>query len=132
MIVTNLILASLLLSRGKAEDDGATALLGATYLFVGLIFLPMTGAFPGALVPGALIGTTFSAVWIWTIWHAGFGLGIVAYSTCNPSTPPASPRAAFWAVTAAVAGVAICATTGVELLPRVFGRPDEGHVHRDR
>ena len=126
MIITNLILASLLLSRGRAEDDGATVLLGATYLFVGLIFLPMTGAFPGALVPGALIGTTFSAVWIWTIWHAGFGLGIVAYSTCNPSTLRASPRAAFWTVAAAVAGVAICATSGVELLPRVFGDPMKG------
>ncbi len=126
MIVTNLILASLLLSRGKAEDDGATALLGATYLFVGLIFLPMTAAFPGALVPGALIGSTFSAVWIWTIWHAGFGLGIVAYSTCNPSTRAASPRAAFCTVTAAVAGVAIFATSGVDLLPRVFGDPMKG------
>ena len=126
MIVTNLILASLLLSRGKAEDDGATALLGATYLFVGLIFLPMTGAFPGALIPGALIGTTFSAVWIWTIWHAGFGLGIVAYSACGPSTLPASPRAAFWTVIAAVTVVAFCATTGVERLPRVFGDPMKG------
>ena len=46
MIVTNLILASLLISRGKAEDDGSTVLLGATYLVVGLIFLPMTAASP--------------------------------------------------------------------------------------
>jgi len=126
MIVTNVILASLLLSRAKAEDDGATALLGAIYLFVGLIFVPMTGAFPGALIPGALIGTTFSAVWIWTIWHAGFGLGIIAYSACSATTLPVSPKGALWTVVAAVAGVSICATSGVELLPHVFGDPMKG------
>ncbi len=126
MVVTNLILASLLISRGKAEDDGATVLLGATYLFVGLIFLPMTAAFPGALVPGALIGTTYSAIWIWTIWHAGFGLGVIGHSACGSSIQAASPGATFWAVAAAVATVSICATVGVEMLPRFFGDPMEG------
>ena len=126
MIVTNLILASLLISRGKAEDDGSTVLLGATYLFVGLIFLPMTAAFPGALVPGALIGTTYSAIWVWTIWHASFGMGIIAHSACDSSTRAASPKVTFWTVAATVAAVSLCATAGVDMLPRVFGDPMKG------
>ena len=126
MIVTNLILASLLISRGKAEDDGSTVLLGATYLFVGLIFLPMTAAFPGALVPGALIGSTYSAIWVWTIWHASFGLGIIAHSACGSSTRAATPKVTFWTVAATVAAVSLCATAGVDMLPRVFGDPMKG------
>ena len=126
MVVTNAILASLLLSRGKAEDDASTVLLGATYLFVSMVFLPMTAAFPGALTPGALIGTTMSAVWIWSIWHAGFGLGIAAYSSRRPSSTRLSPRAAFFGVAGIVAAVAAASTWGVDLLPRVFGDPMHG------
>jgi diguanylate cyclase (GGDEF)-like protein len=126
MVVTNAILASLLLSRGKAEDDASTVLLGATYLFVSLVFLPMTAAFPGALTPGALIGTTMSAVWIWSIWHAGFGLGIAAYSSRRPSSTRLSPRAVFFGVAGIVAAVAAASTWGVDLLPHVFGDPMHG------
>ena len=126
MIVTNAILASLLISRGKAEDDASTVLLGATYLFVSLVFLPMTAAFPGALTPAALIGTTMSAVWIWSIWHAGFGLGIAAYSARRPSQMRLSPRAAFLSVAVIVGAVAAAATWGVDSLPHVFGDPMHG------
>jgi diguanylate cyclase (GGDEF)-like protein len=126
MVVTNAILASLLLSRGKAEGDGSVSLLGATYLFVGLIFLPMTAAFPGALTPGALIGTTYSAIWIWTAWHAGFGIGIVACSARRSSALRLSPAGAFCIVAALAAGLAAAATLGVESLPQIFGDPMKG------
>ena len=126
MIVTNVILGSLLLSRGKAEDDGSTILLGTVYLFVGLIFLPMTAAFPGALSAGPLIGTTFSAIWIWTIWHAGFGIGIVAYSSRYSAIFKMRPLAAFASVSTVVCVVAVAATSGVDFLPRIFGDPMRG------
>ena len=128
MVVTNLILASLLLSRGNAEGDRSATQLGAVYLFVGLIFFPMTASFPGALSTGALIGTTYSAVWIWSLWHAGFGLGIINYciSLRTPRAPVVKAGRVFAMVTVVVTLIAIVSTVGVDYLPQVFGNPASG------
>ena len=125
MVVTNLILGSLLLNRGQASRDGSAVLLGSVYMFVGLVFLPMTAAFPGALSAGSLIGTTYSPIWIWTFWHAGFGAGIVAHAL-RRAPFQWRPWAAFWSVAAIVAFAACAATVGVDSLPRVFGEPARG------
>src|ERR1700712_2994560 len=55
MLITNLLLAGLLYSRGRSERDGAASRLGTAYLFVALIFVPLMAAFPDAIVAGSLI-----------------------------------------------------------------------------
>lgn len=62
MLVSNLLLAALLYSRGATEGRAATIQLGTAYFFVGMIFLPLMMAFPGGLVAGSLIGEPVSPV----------------------------------------------------------------------
>src|SRR5438067_1738023 len=71
MLITNLLLAGLLFSRGRSERNGAASKLGTAYLFVAAIFLPLMAAFPDAILPGSLIGSKYSAAWLWSFWHAG-------------------------------------------------------------
>ncbi len=65
MIVINLLLAALLLIKGRVEDGRDTIRLGAAYLYVGLIVIPQTLSFPGALTPAPLIGTPATSLWFW-------------------------------------------------------------------
>ena len=96
MVALNVLLAALLLSRGKTEGHADTIQLGAAYLFVGLIFGPMIAAFPGGLVTGMLIGGRGSSVWLWTYWHVGFGVAIIRYAWLarRRDTPPMSVKGA--------------------------------------
>ncbi len=80
MLSINLILALLLYSRSVVEHTPSTRVLGAAYWFVALMFLPFMLTFPGALLPGEVVGTAGSVVWIWVFWHGGFGLAILRYS----------------------------------------------------
>ena len=79
MLITNLLLAGLLFSRGRSERNGAASRLGTAYLFVAVIFVPLMAAFPDAILAGSLIGSKYSAVWLWSFWHAGFGLMVLRY-----------------------------------------------------
>src|SRR6478735_8205914 len=75
MIITNLLLAGLMFSRGVSERSTSSIQLGTAYWFVAGLFVPLIAAFPDAVLPGgSLIGSKISAVWLWSFWHVGFGL----------------------------------------------------------
>jgi signal transduction histidine kinase/CheY-like chemotaxis protein len=123
MIVINLILAALLYSKGVTEKRADPMRLGTAYLFVGAIFVPLVASFPNALVPGSIIGTSTSPVWLWSFWHAGFGLAIIRYAWCKgrsvgivEQTVPRSVAA----VIAIVAALAMTATVFLPYLPPLF------------
>ncbi len=80
MIVINVLLATLLFIKGRVEDRQDTIRLGAAYLFVGLIIIPQTLSFPGALMPAPIIGTQETALWFWIFWHTGFALAVTRYA----------------------------------------------------
>ncbi len=126
MIVTNVLLAALLFNRGMAERSAATVKLGSAYLFVALIFFPLMAAFPGAFVPGNLIGETVSAVWLWSFWHAGFAVLILRYAfdihrlAAGHSAKRPWPARECVAIVAAVLGLAWIATVGLPWLPALF------------
>lgn len=122
MVVTNLLLASLLYIRGHSEQDVATVRLGSAYLFVAAIFPPLLASFPDTLLPGSLIGTSESAVWLWVFWHGGFGLGVLRYGRAvrrRPSPPPHTGREAL-AVLALVGLLTIVSIVGIGRLPQVL------------
>lgn len=126
MFVTNVLLAALLFNRGVAEGSAATVKLGSAYFFVAAIFLPLMAAFPGAFVPGNLIGETVSAVWLWSFWHAGFAVLILRYAfgiyrvAAGHGAKRPWPARECVAVVAVVAVLACIATLGLPWLPALF------------
>ncbi|WP_170162298.1 diguanylate cyclase [Caldimonas tepidiphila] len=122
MLVTNLLLALLLYSRGHTEEDPATVQLGSAYFFVAAIFLPLAAVFPDAIVNGSLLGTPASAVWVWSFWHAGFGLAILRYAlrVRQPRGGPTRLGREVLAVLVLVALATALSTVWMELLPPVF------------
>ena len=125
MLITNLLLAGLLFSRGRSERNGAASRLGTAYLFVAVIFVPMMAAFPDAILSGSLIGSKYSAVWLWSFWHAGFGVLVLRYVR---AVRRAEARA--WAglvdVAATMAMVAVLvavSTSWIGWMPDIFSSP---------
>ncbi len=126
MLVSNLLLASLLYGRGATENRAGTVQLGSAYLFVGTIFVPLMLSFPGGLIEGSVIGAPASPVWLWAMWHAGFGLAVARYVfTRWRGGPGLRVRHEVIGVLAVVAGLAALATAGVELLPALLS---DGHT----
>jgi diguanylate cyclase (GGDEF)-like protein len=127
MIVINGLLAIMLFSRGAIERRGDATALAAAYLFVAVIFLPLLASFPGGVIDGSMIGTPVSAVWLWSLWHAGFGLAIIRYAHVagrREQRPASVPRAVIVVLAAVVAASAV-ATVLLPYLPRTF---QDGHV----
>ncbi|QJC52199.1 GGDEF domain-containing protein [Paenibacillus albicereus] len=79
-IFADLLTAHLLFSQYRAAGSRATLVLAATYLYSGLIIIPHILTFPGVFSDTGLLGAgPQSAVWLWSLWHAGFPVGIIAY-----------------------------------------------------
>lgn len=118
MIVIDLVLAVLLFSKGAIGQRAAPVSLGTAYLFSALIIVPHIAAFPGAIMPNGLIGTSASAVWLWSFWHTGFALAIIRHVIGRRSESRSG--VIFGSVIgtgAAVVLLAVIATVGVPYLP---------------
>jgi diguanylate cyclase (GGDEF)-like protein len=119
MIVINILLAAILFSRGAIERRRDATALGAAYLYVAMIFLPLVASFPGGIVSGQLIGEKGSSVWLWLFWHGGFAVAILNYTFATAVAAPR--RRSAWRqaalVLAAVIVVSIIGTTCVNYLP---------------
>ena len=132
MLVSNLLLASLLFGRGATEQRAGTVQLGSAYFFVGAIFVPLMLSFPNGLIQGSVIGVQVSPVWLWSMWHAGFGLAIARYVfTLRRSAAPAKSRHPgrvrneVLATLLVVIGLAALATVGLDYLPPLLSN---GHT----
>ena len=125
MLITNLLLAGLLFSRGRSERNGAASRLGTAYFFVAAIFVPLMAAFPDAILAGSLIGSKYSAVWIWSFWHAGFGLLVLRYvhAVRRAEGRPWDALVDIAGTIALVGVLASAATTSIGRLPDIFSSP---------
>ena len=125
MLITNLLLAGLLFSRGRSERNGAASRLGTAYFFVAVIFLPMMAAFPDAILAGSLIGSKYSAVWLWSFWHAGFGLLVLRYvrAVRQPDTRPWAELTDVAAAFALVGVLVAASTSWIGRMPDIFSSP---------
>jgi len=139
MIITNLLLAGLMFSRGVNERSKGSVQLGAAYWFVAILFFPLIAAFPDAVLPGgSLIGSKISAVWLWSFWHVGFGVLVLRYALAARRRERTEPHAPL-SVTdegvsrqlgleialccAAVGALAWLGTAGLPLFPTIFMGP---------
>ncbi len=89
--------------------------LASGYLFDALIIVPHALSFPGAFVPGGMLGAgPQTTAWLYVFWHGGFPLFVIAYALLRryeTATGAVQPFNVAGALLASIAGVA--ALTGL-------------------
>ena len=78
-------------------------------------------------MPGSLLGTPLTAVWLWCFWHAGFALCVARYAwrAGQPDRHPASTAAALAGVMTVCVSLTIVATALLPYLPPTMA---DGHT----
>ena len=124
IVVTNLLLATLLFSRGTVRAESSAVRLGSTYLFAAAMELPWLAAFPDALVSTSLIGGRGTPLWLWCLAHGGLSLGIIRYALAREGVT-ASVGRSILACLAIVIVLTLTATLGLPYLPSLLA---DGHT----
>jgi signal transduction histidine kinase len=128
IFVTDLITAVLLFAQFSILRSRALLAIANGYLFTALIVIPWVLTFPEVFAPGGLLGAGLqTTTWLYTLWHAGFPIFVIAYALLKDADPAerlwqSSAGAAIFS-SAAVTGIIVCAATflctaGHDLLPR--------------
>jgi len=130
ILICDLITSALLLSQFLITRRWALLVLASGYLFTALIVIPHALIFPGAFTPTGLIHAGLqSSAWLYTFWHAGLPLAVIAYVVLRDadSATSMSERSlvtviglSVAAVIGMVCGLTWIATAGDWLLPRIF------------
>jgi signal transduction histidine kinase len=127
--VNDSITAVLLFAQFSILRSRALLAIASGYLFTALIVIPWMLTFPGVFAPGGLLGAGLqSTSWLYTLWHGGFAMFVIAYALLRD----ADPAKRLWRRSAAagilssvvLTATAVCAVTfivtaGDALLPRI-------------
>ena len=88
MFVSDLITAVLLFAQFSILRSPALLAIASGYLFTALIIIPWMLTFPGVFAPGGLLGAGLqSTSWLYTLWHAGFAMCVIAYALLRDADP---------------------------------------------
>src|ERR1700676_63617 len=136
MFVTDLMTAVLLFAQFSILRSRALLVLASGYLFTALMLIPWLLTFPGVFAPGGLLGAgQQSTSWLYTGWHSGFAMFVIAYALLKDADPAKRlwQRSSVAAILSSVVMTAalVCAATFLvtvyaPLLPRLIldtGRP---------
>jgi signal transduction histidine kinase len=129
MFVNDSITAVLLFAQFSILRSRALLAIASGYLFTALIVIPWMLTFPGVFAPGGLLGAGLqSTSWLYTLWHGGFAMFVIAYALLRD----ADPAKRLWRRSAAagilssvlltatvVCAVTFIVTAGDALLPRI-------------
>jgi signal transduction histidine kinase len=127
IFVTDLLTAVLLFAQFSILRSRALLAIASGYLYTALIVIPWMLTFPDVFTPGGLLGAGLQTTnWLYTLWHAGFPLFVIAYALLKDADPAEGlckgpPGAAILSSVAAT-GVVVSAatflvTTENDLLP---------------
>jgi signal transduction histidine kinase len=128
MFVNDLITAVLLFAQFSILRSPALLAISSGYLFTALMLIPWMLTFPGVFTPGGLLGAGLqSTSWLYTLWHAGFPMFVIAYALLKDADPAKRWRGSAGAailLSVAMTAVVVCAvafivTAGDALLPRI-------------
>ncbi len=130
LAISDLITGAIIFIQFNILRSRAMLALAAGYLFTALIVIPHCLTFPGVFSPTGLLGAgPQSTAWLYTLWHGGFPLAVIAYRTLGGQTN--SPGASKWAgaavvlatigaVVGAVVGATTLVTAGKAILPQLM------------
>ena len=134
LAICDLITAILLFGQFSHLRWRALFVLASGYLFAACITVAHLLTFPGVFSPTGLLGAgPQSTAWMYTFWHGGFPLVVIAYALLKHEGPEAigtsgPPRgnatvailSSVAAVLAVVCGLTLFATAGHEFLPAIM------------
>jgi signal transduction histidine kinase len=133
MFVIDSITAVLLFAQFSILRSRALLAISSGYFFTALMVIPWMLTFPGVFTPGGLLGAGLqSTSWLYTLWHAGFPMFVIAYALLKDADPAkrlwrGSAGAAILSSVAntavLVCAVAFIVTAGDALLPRINADP---------
>src|SRR3954452_10132759 len=117
MFVSDSITAVLLFTQFSIVRSRALLIISSGYVWTALVVIPWLLSFPGVFAPHGLLGGSSSeiTVWLYTLWHAGFPMFVIAYALLKEAHPTKRLRqfSALPAILSSVGitAVAICAAT---------------------
>jgi len=130
LFFNDLITAVLLFGQFIQLRARALLVLAAGYLFDAAIIVPHALTFPGAFSSTGLLGAgAQTTAWLYTFWHGGFPLFVLAYAFLRARDLPAESAdssaasaiaATLIGVIAATVALTMLATAGQHLLPEVM------------
>ncbi|MGZ5584960.1 MAG: MASE4 domain-containing protein, partial [Usitatibacter sp.] len=117
----DLITATLLLSQFARLNARPILVLGAAYLFSGVLAIAHMLSFPGLFSGAGLLGArSQTTVWLYMFWHLGFPLAVLSAMVMKPAQAR-NTAAAIWGTVAGVGLLAalciVLATSATPLLP---------------
>jgi len=81
LVINDLITAVLLFGQFNILRSRALLMLASGYLFTATITVSHALSFPGLFSPTGLLGAgPQSTAWLYTFWHGGFPLAVIAYA----------------------------------------------------
>ncbi|MGC3023793.1 MASE4 domain-containing protein [Burkholderia sp. DN3021] len=132
IVVNDMVTAGLLLGQYAILREKSLLALAGGYLFTGFMAGTHMLTFPGLFAPTGLLGAgEQTTAWLYLFWHGGFPLAVAAYALLRAAArtrpiPAPQRRAAIpvvlciAAAVAATAALAVLATAGHDLLPRIM------------
>ena len=88
MFVNDSITAVLLFAQFSILRSRALLAISSGYLFTALILIAWMLTFPGVFAPGGLLGAGLqSTSWLYTLWHGGFAMFVIAYALLRNADP---------------------------------------------
>jgi signal transduction histidine kinase len=129
IFVIDLLTAVLLFTQFSILRSRALLAIASGYLYTALIVIPWMLTFPGVFAPDGLLGAGLQSTnWLYTLWHAGFPIFVIAYALLKDADsaeglPRRSADAAILSSVAATA-IVVCAVTFLvtaenDLMPRI-------------
>lgn len=130
LVINDLITAAILFGQFSILRSRALWVLGSGYLFTAFMTVAHALSFPGLFSPTGLLGAKEqTTAWLYSLWHGGFPLFVVAYALLKDSARESlrasfRPRFAVFlsiaAVLLAVFGLTLLTTAGHDTLPALL------------
>ncbi|MBY4870000.1 sensor histidine kinase [Burkholderia sp. Bp9017] len=132
IVVNDMVTAGLLLGQYAILREKSLLALAGGYLFTAFMAGTHMLSFPGLFTPSGLLGAgEQTTAWLYLFWHGGFPLAVAAYvllrETPRARQPSVTQRSAaipillcIVSVASATVALALLATTGHDLLPRIM------------
>src|SRR6516225_10916215 len=117
IFVTDLLTALLLFAQFSILRSRALLAIASGYLYTALIAIPWLLTFPGVFTPDGLLGAGLqTTTWLYTLWHAGFPLFVIAYALLKDT----DPAEGLWQGSAGVAILSSVAVTAAVVCAATF------------